>query len=76
MTKGNTKATNVLAPNMARMPADIILVIGHRQTHHQPFWGAATTLESNIDGLVQDCSNSIANAMELLQPCTKPSIQK
>ena len=27
-----------------------------------------------IDGLVQDCSNSIANAMELLQSCTKPSI--
>ena len=23
-----------------------------------------------IDGLVQDCSNSIANAMELLQSCT------
>ena len=27
-----------------------------------------------IDGSVQDCSNSIANALELLQPCTKPSI--
>ena len=27
-----------------------------------------------IDGLVQDCSNSIANALELLQSCTKPSI--
>ena len=27
-----------------------------------------------IDGLVQDCSNSIANTMELLQSCTKPSI--
>ena len=27
-----------------------------------------------INGLVQDCSNSIANAMELLQSCTKPSI--
>ena len=25
-----------------------------------------------IDGLVQDCSNSIANALELLQSCTKP----
>ena len=29
---------------------------------------------SRIDGLVQDCSNSIANALELLQSCTKPSI--
>ena len=28
----------------------------------------------NIDGLVQDCSNSIANALEFLQSCTKPSI--
>ena len=27
-----------------------------------------------IDALVQDCSNSIANAIELLQSCTKPSI--
>ena len=29
---------------------------------------------SEIDGLVQDCSNSIALAMELLQSYTKPSI--
>ena len=27
-----------------------------------------------IDGLVQDCSNSIVNALELLQSCTKPSV--
>ena len=27
-----------------------------------------------IAGLVQDCSNSIANALELLQSCTKPAI--
>ena len=27
------------------------------------------------DGLVQDCSNSIALAMELMQSCTKPWIQ-
>ena len=25
-----------------------------------------------IDGLVQDCSKSIANALEFLQSCTKP----
>ena len=31
--------------------------------------------EGNIDGLVQDCSNSSALAMELLQSCTsKPSM--
>ena len=28
----------------------------------------------HIDGLVQDCSNSIANALELLHSCTKPWI--
>ena len=28
----------------------------------------------HIDGLMQDCSNSIANALELLQSCAKPSI--
>ena len=28
----------------------------------------------NIDGLVQDCINSIAITLELLQSCTKPSI--
>ena len=28
----------------------------------------------HIEGLAQDCSNSIANALELLQSCTKPSI--
>ena len=27
-----------------------------------------------IDGLVQDCCISIANALEILQSCTKPSI--
>ena len=29
-------------------------------------------LNASIDCLVQDCSNSIANALELLQSCTKP----
>ena len=28
----------------------------------------------HFEGLVQDCSNSIANALELLQSCTKPLI--
>ena len=28
----------------------------------------------HIDGSVQDCSNSIANALKLQQSCTKPSI--
>ena len=29
---------------------------------------------AHVDGLAQDCSNSFALAMELLQSCTKPSI--
>ena len=29
---------------------------------------------SYIGGFVQDCSNPIANALELMQPGTKPSI--
>ena len=28
----------------------------------------------HIDGLMQDCSNTIANTLELLQSCTKPVI--
>ena len=31
-------------------------------------------MDHNTNGLVQGCSNSIANALELLQSCTKPSI--
>ena len=30
--------------------------------------------KTRIDGLVQDCSNSIANALEFLQSCTKSEI--
>ena len=30
-------------------------------------------LQEHLTGLVQDGSNSIANALELLQSCTKPS---
>ena len=32
------------------------------------------TYNRNIDGLVQDCRISSANALEILQSCTKPSI--
>ena len=31
------------------------------------------SIRVHVDGLVQDCSNSIANALELLQSCTEPS---
>ena len=36
-------------------------------------WDVAVQ-QIDIDGLVHDCSNSIANALELLQSCTKPPI--
>ena len=35
--------------------------------HHQ-------AINEHIDGLVQDCSNSSALALELLQFCTEPKI--
>ena len=37
-------------------------------------WYYKTGTFSDIDGLAQDCSISIANAMEILQSFTKPSI--
>ena len=33
-----------------------------------------TVAEEHVDGLAQDCSNSISNALELLQFCSKPSM--
>ena len=42
---------------------------------HEPTWSHQTKTRFHyIDGLAQDCSNSSALAMELLQYCTKPSI--
>ena len=38
------------------------------------FWTWNYSWIKHINGLVQDCSNSIANALELLQSCSKPSI--
>ena len=35
---------------------------------------AAVEYYYDIEFLAEDCSNSIANALELLQSCTKPSI--
>ena len=37
-------------------------------------WNLNPNTKYCVNGLVQDCSNSIANALELLQSCTKPSI--
>ena len=50
-----------------------IMVYGLNDGHFTP---CKMTLQSymHIDGLVQDCSNSSANALELLQSCVKLSI--
>ena len=39
-------------------------------------WAIDQFLYSYIEDLVQNCSNSIANALELLQSCTKPSMSR
>ena len=44
-------------------------VVGEWNTSNTAQW-----LALHIDGLVQDCSNSSAVAMELLQPYTKPQM--
>ena len=38
------------------------------------FWGPLCNLENNVNGLVQERCNSIANAMELCLSYTNPSI--
>ena len=51
--------------------------------HYWDYYPGALSLSQDIvshlkikyfEGLVQDCSKSIANALELLQSCTKPTI--
>ena len=48
---------------------------GSRQWHKSWPWYALASWANvhHIDDSVQDCSNSIANALEILQSCTKPS---
>ena len=44
----------------------------HRNLVYESFTSVKRFVSNDvhIDGLVQDCSNSIANALELLQSCT------
>ena len=39
---------------------------------HYYYW--KVKIHCHLEGLVQDCSNSSANALELLQSCTKPCV--
>ena len=53
----------------------------HKRSQDEPTWTHPQRINSYIylrlhiyiDGLIQDCSISIANALEILQSCTKPS---
>ena len=49
-------------------PSQIFTRIGERGSASFPAW--------YIDGLAPDCSNSNANALELLQYCAKPSLRR
>ena len=42
--------------------------------HFEKNEGRQVNGQQHIDGLVQDCSNSSVLSMELLQSCTKPSL--
>ena len=42
-------------------------------SHKGPVTWTAFPRRHHVDGLVQNCSNSAANALELLQSCTEPS---
>ena len=55
------------ARRMGRFPTEILLVCKLCQVENQIF------CKYKIDGLLQYCSNSIANALELLPPCTTSS---
>ena len=45
------------------------MIVAEHTPPHPPDWSI-----NYIDGLAQDCSNSIANALELLYSCAKPLI--
>ena len=50
---------------------DINSITSDENTNNQPNYN---WISHNVDGIEEDCSNSIANALELLQSCTKPLI--
>ena len=44
------------------------------RVHNQANGHNTEMQQGHVNGLVQDCSNSVVNALELLQSCTKPSM--
>ena len=54
---------------------EVDVFLSHSAVLHYINWSNVDCyLWCHIDGIVQDCSNSIANALELMQSCTKPLI--
>ena len=87
MDKGNRTRSVALLSSCNPWPCHIVLKPWHLQTrmiklndnnlHDLPsklFQTKYVIYMPYIDGLVQDCSNPIAYALELLQTCAKPSI--
>ena len=74
----NTMAVDALVLCVTRPSTAMYLLCKTMITHGHHFSLAIPDLGNGwcyrINGLLQDCSNSFALAMELLQFCTKPSI--
>ena len=71
------------ATNIAHLCTEVIWPVNSRSAQkasnvENTIWLYVTTsiYELHIDGLEQDCSNSIANVLELLQSSTKPVIAR
>ena len=72
----NTHYNDVMMSAMESQVTSLAIVYsnvypGADERKHQS--SASLAFVRGIHGLEQDCSNSIANALELLQSCTKPS---
>ena len=59
----------ILRPSYLHSEISCTVILNQGPVHTQ----LLPVFPAHIDGLVQDCSNSIANAMELLQSCTRAS---
>ena len=67
----NCSIVNIIVNHSAHSAREVSLKDSGKSVGFQPQQGAN---QEHIDGLVQDCGNSIAIAMELLKSCAKPSI--
>ena len=69
-----------MAPSITRLypgsPKIVSLMLGNLPLPHWLPQCQSSNRKDYVDGLVQDCSDSSAWAMELLQSCTKPSLCK